>query len=66
MSIFVFPKIELDRVKEGQCTKCKKKKHKYDKRRGIKDPLCAECRRRYNEESQDWRSIIQDVLYQKR
>ena len=52
----ILPKIELDRMKRGLCIKCKEDNP-------IKDPLCPECRKKYDKESQDWKSIVQDVLY---
>ncbi|TET59640.1 MAG: hypothetical protein E3J47_08125 [Candidatus Stahlbacteria bacterium] len=39
----------------GLCIKC-------EKDNPIKDPLCPECRKKYDEESRDWKSIIQDIL----
>jgi NAD-dependent SIR2 family protein deacetylase len=61
----------MEKLEKGLCIKCGKQNptnkgclnHTDDKRLGMKDPLCPECRKKYNEESQDWKSIISDVLY---
>lgn len=60
---YIFPKIELDIAKKGLCIKCKKDNPMNDRCLGIKDLLCPECRKKYDEESLDWKSIVQDVLY---
>ena len=57
---YILPKIESDRVKSGLCIKCKKDTPIKDLSIGL---LCPKCRKEYDEESEDWKSIVQDVLY---
>jgi len=63
MSRHNFPDIKLGRAEKGLCTKCGKNNPMNDRKLGLIDPLCPECRKKYDEESQDWKSIVQDVLY---
>lgn len=53
----------MERFEKGLCTKCGKKNFMNDRRMRLKDPLCPKCRKKYDEESRDWKSIIQDVLF---